>query len=555
MKLVLFPPARSADHTPAPRSLEGSSFSIGRGSEQDIAIADIRVPLKRARLVMRHGEPWIESLTPDPLWIDGHALLEAPLSPGRKIEVGRITLEVRELLPEGLILAASESYGADEDLRKSAEKYALGLRDLRLPVRGLSWLLGLTVLIAALAWPLWHVTGTDGRMGSVPTSGSGPTGILPPQQPTQRLAPPKDALAGFLSSGELSSAHRHFANQCEQCHVQLFQRVDDAACLQCHAAVDQHGNTGKMPASSRVAPACVDCHLEHQQDRRITLADARTCLHCHQQGQGTEQLAVTHLRHAHPEFQVRNSSQGLHFPHAKHLDPDGIRGAEGDQVLDCGSCHLPDAKGGFQRLQFESHCEQCHSIDLQAEDPFAKETPRTQVPHGSLAEVRDFVRGHYSQLALREVEQSTSIRKPPGAKSVGRRRQASQDWALAEAHREFVDLVERRSCGVCHSVSQRPEEGLDLKWDLSAPAIPDDYLPSTDFDHRSHQSTPCGDCHQAAQSDSSADWLMPTRAQCLGCHGGDDQREDGLANCQTCHSFHNTGADWPMHPDLGDDQP
>ena len=148
MKLIFHPASRSADQKPAPLTLNGSSFSIGRGSEQDITIADIRVPLQRARIVLRGDEPWIESVTPDPLWIDGHALLEAPLSAGRVIEIGRFAFEVAKLLPDGLELLATERYGAQENLQQANDMYALGLRDLQLPVRAVSWLLGLTVVMA-----------------------------------------------------------------------------------------------------------------------------------------------------------------------------------------------------------------------------------------------------------------------------------------------------------------------------------------------------------------------------------------------------------------------
>lgn len=556
MKLVLHPAARSADHSPPPQSLEGSSFSIGRGSDQDIAIADIRVPLQRARIVMRREQPWIESLTPDPLWIDGHALLEAPLSAGGLIELGRFSLEVSELLQDGLVLVVRERYGAQEDTRQVAQRFALGLRDLRLPVRAASWLLSLLVLVGGLGWPLWHVTGLGVTLSLDRAPASAQRAPLEAAPPGVTSGPPQDRLADFLSSGRLSAPHRHFADQCDQCHVAVFSRVDDTACLQCHATVDRHGKHVNTGMSGSVGPNCVDCHLEHQEDRRITLADARTCLNCHQQPQSDGLASVTHLRHAHPEFPVMAQSQGVVFPHAEHLKPEGIRGPDGDWTLDCNSCHLPNDTGGFQPLGFEAHCEGCHSIDLLAEAPGHASAPRARVPHAPLDEVRDFVQGHYSQLALREPPSSLEVRKPPGSHSLSSRRRASQAWAEAEAAREFDDLVGRRSCVICHELSPHPASSQTAQsqataWSMSEPAIPRDYLPSTAFDHRSHQSGACTDCHQAESSGSASDWLMPDRTQCLGCHGGDDQRDDGIANCQTCHRFHNTGLDWAVGAGLG----
>ena len=68
---------------------------------------------------------------------------------------------------------------------------------------------------------------------------------------------------------------------------------------------------------------------------------------------------------------------------ALHLTGKTIPILPGGQKLDCASCHQPDAAGIYvRRINFESHCQVCHSLQF---DP---ETPGLTLPHGDA----DFVR-------------------------------------------------------------------------------------------------------------------------------------------------------------------
>lgn len=65
------------------------------------------------------------------------------------------------------------------------------------------------------------------------------------------------------------------------------------------------------------------------------------------------------------------------------------------------------------------------------------------------------------------------------------------------------------------------------------------------FDHQSHRSANCTDCHgQAASSTLTTDVLLPDMQICLNCHhgGGRDQMA-ASNNCVTCHAYHDRSKD------------
>jgi predicted CXXCH cytochrome family protein len=65
------------------------------------------------------------------------------------------------------------------------------------------------------------------------------------------------------------------------------------------------------------------------------------------------------------------------------------------------------------------------------------------------------------------------------------------------------------------------------------------------FDHQSHRSANCTDCHaQATSSTLTSDVLLPDMQTCVSCHhpGGRDQQA-ASNNCVTCHIYHDRGND------------
>jgi hypothetical protein len=65
------------------------------------------------------------------------------------------------------------------------------------------------------------------------------------------------------------------------------------------------------------------------------------------------------------------------------------------------------------------------------------------------------------------------------------------------------------------------------------------------FDHESHRSANCTDCHaQAMTSTLTSDVLLPDIQTCVTCHhpGGRDQQA-ASNNCVTCHIYHDRSQD------------
>lgn len=523
MKVYLKTARQDGTEAATTRLIEGVRISIGRGSDQDIAVNDIRVPLQLAEISQRKDGFWISSKTADPLWVDGLSLTEAPLTEGRCIELGRFQLQVDSKQPDGLQLTLSARFSTAEATAQQREKYRLNLSDSKPRLRLWSYALLLVVLSTALIWPLAERMSRN----KTPVEGSA-------------LAVAESHGAGmdqWWLSGPLSTAHRHFGNDCRQCHSALFSPVGEVQCLRCHEQLATHGNPAQISVSGSVTAPCTDCHLEHQRDEQVRIRDARLCLDCHQRAIG-EAPEAQHFARAHPELlQNAPATQGVLFNHALHLDADGLRAAEGIESLSCGSCHLEDTGGGFQAVNFEAHCERCHSVDASLEGQLK------QLPHGAIADLQRNLQGAFARLALNAAtDRQLDTRRPVGALTAPQR-EAALVWAQRESERELADLVLRRSCVVCHDVSQ-PDGELQL-----APvALPDQFFRSARFDHQAHATQSCGSCHQdVSHSSEAADQLLPSREQCVACHGGDDQRGGGLANCQTCHDFHNTHLPWSMH--------
>jgi predicted CXXCH cytochrome family protein len=71
------------------------------------------------------------------------------------------------------------------------------------------------------------------------------------------------------------------------------------------------------------------------------------------------------------------------------------------------------------------------------------------------------------------------------------------------------------------------------------------WLPHARFDHKSHASKKCADCHAVASSKSADDLAMPTIETCRECHGGSQPvAKKVTSNCLLCHAFHDPKHAW-----------
>jgi hypothetical protein len=333
----------------------------------------------------------------------------------------------------------------------------------------------------------------------------------------------------------------------------------DAACQKCHAqhAVHQHG----VP----VGLGCSSCHEEHRGPGRMALPSDDRCAVCHGD---PDSLTAAHEKiitagftpspagravassfaGRHPTFRVHDffiqDTNTLRFNHALHLTRNSVTSLSGGRAMDCTQCHRPDAAGDYTRsVNFEQDCSKCHSLQ------FDVETPELRLPHGDPQFVSAFLRSlpvQYAQLAAKsganKPEQDRIAREKLARllESVGSGEELEKRILFSNSTlgpQRRVGSVEGAApaiyagCAYCHEV--KPDaRGKAI---VTQPFMTERWLQHGDFNHRSHATMACADCHNATQSQLTADVILPPKNSCANCHS----LPGGVADsCVTCHKFH-----------------
>jgi predicted CXXCH cytochrome family protein len=233
----------------------------------------------------------------------------------------------------------------------------------------------------------------------------------------------------------------------------------------------------------------------------------------------------------------------LAFPHAKHLDPAGVKSpARGRIQLKCAACHRADASArGFEPISMAKHCQECHALQ------FEPAVTEREVPHGKPALAITTIEEFYSNLALKGVPDS--FQKAFGIPGEGlerrtgeatpEQRRAAYELAARKSRQVAADLFEKRVCKTCHEVSAGPE------WRIAPVLVNSHWMPHARFDHKVHAQAGCTSCHDVERSKLSSDVAMPTIAKCRECHGGPrPAMEKVMSNCLLCHGFHDPTQPW-----------
>jgi predicted CXXCH cytochrome family protein len=511
------------------RLFDGEAVTLGRATDQVLHLKDRRVALRHARIVLRDGRPVISTRAPGGIVVNDTLCREAALAPGDEIRIGANVLRLLEP-PAGIDLAFSFELDAEAAAAESAgpEPYRLDLDSIGLTRRGWSWLgFGATLLLALL----------------VPASGvlDGDT------QAGLRAGPLPDD--GFWLSGPLSRAHHNVGERCETCHRQPFQRVPNAACVDCHATVGRHFHVAGL-VTELDTTRCAGCHAEHNEPATLIRRDDGLCVDCHADieavaGAIAKTENVTDFLDDHPSF-LPDEQSALKFPHDTHLDAAGIDGPEGKRVvMACADCHRPQADGRrMQPVTMEAHCADCHRLDF---DPAF---PDATVPHTNAKTVLRRLIEYYSRSFLElypDPEATAAPARPvrvPGRVTDPRVRERLLQQARERAFTVARDLFERRSCHDCHEI--RATGRADDPWEVEPAELKDVWMPAARFDHGRHATelSGCDSCHDAARSSAAGDVLMPGIAVCRDCHGSGDPHRNpaGLvqSGCILCHGFHDT---------------
>lgn len=279
----------------------------------------------------------------------------------------------------------------------------------------------------------------------------------------------------LYQSGELSTAHRMFENECSRCHTEwtplkrLFAfdsqlhatSTSNQKCETCHL-VSKHQEGNKL--AGHEVMQCAECHQEHQGREKLARPKNEFCVRCHKDlkyhdGQGAFENKITgfDVRGGHPDFLVnRLLDKSLAAPTGKRTErSEGLavekfqRSGEEDQLSrwqDRGRIrfnharHLHARRGDDGELveglldensklvDLSNNCETCHQPDpdhrffkpIQFEAHCCRchpllfdplNYPRQSVPHEVPEIIRGFLTETYTLRALRGA--AVPIQAPP----------------------------------------------------------------------------------------------------------------------------------------------
>jgi hypothetical protein len=526
-------------------------LTIGRASDQHLQIADAKIFPNHAVIRPgrgREGAVVIEALTPSGVTVNGRTRIVCTLNQGDEIRLG-----------PAVIIVEPVQKGAPFTLRfRMAEQE--GNRLDRLHVLSLS-----ESGLSKRFWSLMLASGVAAIFLIVPMSAA----LYQPLRPLLRSSSvvPSD---GLWSPGPLHAAHQFIGGDCNACHTSPFAPIENVQCTNCHTKVEHHVPVTSADISLFDQRRCAACHVEHAETTSVVSRDQRLCTDCHVKldslSPKTQLMNVADFGSDHPDFRVtvlqgREATSGvdwtnvrldvlagvnrfersrLSFSHAQHLARKGIKGPQGDEVLQCRNCHDPDQSGRLmQPIQMEQHCSRCHSLRFDENDP------TTEVPHGDIDGVYRTLISHFSRQFLEGntggPRTSSSARRPGGQASAMSRDQQRRalDWAERQALDAARDLFEKRVCVDCHEVSKMPKRPGFQQWKVEPVKLTQSWMPLARFDHQSHKTSECTACHTGANaSKRSGDVLMPGIGECRTCHSGADDRNKLPSDCLMCHQFH-----------------
>jgi hypothetical protein len=547
---ITFLTRRGAAVMRKPHTVTAATIRFGRGTDNEVALPDIRVSLTAAALRQRPDGLFIERLGDSSLRVNGETTGAALVGPGDEILIGPYKI-VLSSPPEGLDAALSvelvQTMG--DTLQRLVAGSRIGLDRTRLSKRRASWALFVMLTILCLAIPIALYSIGSGVKGSASVAANGTSTFL-----------------GIAwNPGEISNPHRYFAQHCVTCHAGAFALVQDAACLTCHSAIGNHmehaAEANGEPARQRLqATRCAECHEEHRGLRSLVIREGALCVDCHRSpGRAMPGAGLREVRGfpgGHPQFRVtlvRDAATraleradlgsdpkpadhpNLVFSHAAHLAPEGFP-ALGYKPMVCADCHVPEPSGeGFLAITYKGQCQSCHALKFDAELPWK------EVPHGDDARVEADIQGFYASIALKEGGPGGGAPAPPFERRLpdsgstppsdapGRREWVRQRTAQALG----VIFDEKRGCFYCHV----PDRARG-QFRVGPVVMLNRFLTPARFDHAKHTPVECGDCHDARHAQSSGNLLVPGIERCITCHGAETASFKAQSTCTSCHVFH-----------------
>ncbi|WP_293003935.1 hypothetical protein [Nevskia sp.] len=502
---------------PAETLFEGERLRIGHGADQDLVLADLRIPataLSLRTVTDGRGARQVEILR---VRADGtvetrvHAF-DSTVDCGRhRLHLLRPAKAVPAEAGIDLVVEVQELRTARDDRARRLDALRERLGRIGHSRRVVSIGLFAAIVLISLLLPAWLRFG-DGQ---------------PPRSPEQLEAaarqlsgaavPPEAGLAARLvrwrpddrqwQPGPSSPSHAWFERDCGQCHEQPFVQVEDRSCLRCHETTAHHVEAREQLDQAEFREAhCTDCHHEHRGAAGMAARQDQRCTDCHAEPGtrfGTAKMTpVANFSFSHPGFtpqiarrvsaeqqaadpaikaafrwidpealpidpkapaalpspKVLQSDSHLKYPHDLHVAQAGIKGPNGTQVLTCENCHEADGSGiGFRPIRMETHCAECHRLDFEPNDP------SRVVPHGNEAAVVDTIRDYYARVALgggvmaADAPTAVQLRRRPGEALASNDAMAALAWADRRSRLVIDETFDKRTCRYCHTVERTPD--------------------------------------------------------------------------------------------------
>ena len=568
------------------RIYETDEISIGRESDNDLQLLDLRIALKHARLKRtKSGLASLEMLGGHTATINGRIKSRANnLKPGAEIRIGVYEMRIEEASsPDDLTIRLEQIETVEAAITSADEDKVFGLKKALPGKRIMAWVFSFAVLGFFLALPIWASKHKN--------------------SPSVKALPMQADLS--WNSGPISLMHANLKNDCATCHTKAFVSVKDKACVECHEKLGDHADVKDMRAAkpslsgfeanlnkvsemfARPIERCASCHVEHNSRAKIMPASQKMCADCHRDLDKsvphTKLLNVSDFGSDHPQFRPSiitlpdfdkpkftsislddnpKGFSGLKFPHKMHMEQGGsvakMAGQIGgkfsmgiDSGVNCADCHRPEAGGAlFDPVNMGQDCAVCHDLVFEDDDGYAR-TLRHGEPDEVIASMRDF----YQAKALgniRDAEMNSRTRRRPGKaaslRDLNRRELAFKQADQRTAAKVNAIFSEGGACFDCHKID-RPAEIASLDFAILPISVNDQFYPKSPFDHASHDigNLTCETCHAAKESKSSSDILLPKIKICQECHIGEESYAAGgkmaqgtlPSNCLTCHTYHN----------------
>lgn len=496
---------------------------LGRGGESQIVLQGRRIAPVHARLFWE-GESLVivDCGSPAGARVNGRRIARAILDDGDLLVLGDVTIRLEI---SGREVSLFCEIAEEVDLQEKATQM---LRELQIEaflpkMRVVSLVFG----VVALVWfGLYPFVSTD------------------------RTA---------WSSGPLSNAHSLIEADCQKCHANPFERVQDNACVACHA-VSNHGELTEViwkhhPETSK---RCAECHMEHNGMQVLSPTDGRLCTECHAEisrlHPDVNVLDVASLL-THPEFRIARRSPSdeitkislgdagaidtgtVKLNHEVHLQG-LLRTRTGEKKLSCNSCHeLASDMKQMKPISFDNHCRECHALT------FDDGKPDAEAPHGDAETVFSYLNAHYAvhDVGGAGVSQTAGQvdRIIPGNQGAAHSIPRSAGERVRRAERE---LFTKTGCVLCHKFNEKSSG--EIKSSASKYAIPDAniptvWFPGAAFTHGPHEAFSCESCHvRVRESSDTQDVLLPGVASCRDCHAEGHKKGFVSSDCTQCHSYH-----------------